>query len=63
MLCETHKQCEHCVMGLKGKQVEKRMTSTMGYGLFACEDIAKGTYIIRYTGKKKKCSVPMIVLM
>jgi hypothetical protein len=50
-------------MGLKGKQVEKRMTSTMGYGLFACEDIAKGTYIIRYTGKQKKRSMRMIVLM
>jgi SET domain-containing protein len=30
------------------------MTSTMGYGLFACEEIPKDTYIIRYTGKQKK---------
>ena len=54
MLCESYNQCGHCVRGLRGKKVEKRMTSTMGYGLFACEDIPKDTYIIRYKGKQKQ---------
>ena len=63
MLCVKHKQCDHCIMGLKGKKVEKRMTSTMGYGLLACEDIPKDTYIIRYIDKQIFFSIRMIALM
>ena len=50
-LCASYKLCCECKAGLKGGEVKKSETSLMGYGLFADEDIAKGTYIIRYRGE------------
>ena len=59
MLCESYNQCRNCIRGLRGKKVEKRLTSTMGYGLFACENIPKDTYIIRYIGKQEQTFDPL----
>ena len=39
MLCDNFQQCSGCTMGLRGKKAEKRITTTMGFGLFACENI------------------------
>ena len=48
MLCDKYKQCSDCTMGLKVKKIEIRMTGTMGYGLFACENILKHIYHTMY---------------
>ena len=51
MLYEKYKNCCDCRNGLIDKKVEKRVTLYMGMGLFACENITKGTYIIKYKGE------------
>ena len=40
-MCDPEYGCETCKNGIKGKNVQQKMTPHMNYGLFTCEDIKK----------------------
>lgn len=50
-MCDPEYGCETCKDGIKGKNVEQKLTTDMNYGLFACENISKGEYIVQYEGR------------
>ena len=50
-MCDPEYQCKTCMEGIKGKIVEQKLTTHMDYGLFACENIIKGEYIVQYEGR------------
>ena len=50
-MCDPEYQCKTCMKGIIGKNVEKKLTTHMDYGLFACENINKGEYIVQYQGR------------
>ena len=50
-MCDPEYQCKTCMAGIKGKIVEQKLTTHMDYGLFACENIIKGEYIVQYEGR------------
>ena len=53
-MCHPDYGCDICKDGIKGKNEHYNMTSNMNFGLFACEDIKDGEYIVEYKGRLLK---------
>ena len=43
-MCDPEYGCKTCKDGIKGQNVQQKMTPHMNYGLFACEDIKRRVY-------------------
>ena len=49
-MCNLEYGCNICKDGIKEKKVQHKITPNMNFGLFACEDIEDGEYIVQYKG-------------